>query len=586
MSLGDDLLDAIVRAPDDPAARLVYADHRLGIAANDPHAELIVVQERLAELEATGLWRDAFSAEAQTLRDREKAIIRVLEAELDLPLVLASWRRGFVEKLTLSYASPGNLAKRIEHPVFRAVRALHFRNPDIDLQPILARVRPTVRRIEGSFTESHLHSLGEIAEVRVPIASAVTALRSFTQLERLELTEREFIVPDEIQRDLAWGYRAARRAAQDAAEEFATAERDRLIDAFDKLPLVKDLVLETRAPLGPEVVASLSKYRGRSHLQSVRFNAGNERIAMTLIGLGAGFEHVRFEALRDSDREIAARAETNLGDLDSHFGRMTEAAKHYDDAYCFSEGQYPGIAERFSRCSSRKITDPDPARDGLLHRVPALLRWGQIDRVLAVAPNHTGAWALEGFRRRDDFEFDEAEAAFVRALEDTPDASSLAKAYAIMLEDPPAALAHLNHVAPGAHANVLFACVQALQSQPEIALGLLRDDRDPYARLAVGLLERQCGRNLRGREVWQELVPVPADNVDPARWVITFLAASLASSEPYAKRRAFHDWLATAEPRRPAAALLFDPIIRVANKVMPQVDLTMVSREVDRLRGA
>lgn len=591
MSLGDDLLDAIVRAPDDPAARLVYADHRLGFSANDPHAELIIVQERLAELEATRLWRDTFSSEAQSLRDREKKLVASLEEKLDLPAGLATWRRGFVDRLALDFAAPANLAKRIDHPVFRVVRALHFRSPDIPLSPILANVRPTVRRIEGNFSETQRYALDAITEMRVPIERAVAATRDVARLERLELTEGELERPSDVRRELAWGYRAARRAAEAAAQELADAQRDRLVDSFDKLPAVTHLVLETTAPLEPAVLSALSRYRGCRELVSLRLHAGHDRAGKLLVALGAPYSNVRFDAILDSDREIAAKAEVNLAEVDMHHSRAAEAANRYDDAHCFCEGRYPGIVPLYERAAraagaTRQLTDPDPARDGLLHRVPALLRWGQIDRVLAVAPNHAGAWALDGFRHRDDFELDEAEEAFARALEDEADGASLAKAYAIMLEDAPAALAILNHVAPSAHANVLFACVQALQSQPEIALGLLRDSRDSFARLAVGLLERQCGRNLRGRETWQELVHIPEGETSFERWVITFFAATLASAEPYQKRRAFHDWLATTEPRRPIAALLFDPLIRVANKVMPQVDATMVSREVDRLRGA
>ena len=60
----------------------------------------------------------------------------------------------------------------------------------------------------------------------------------------------------------------------------------------------------------------------------------------------------------------------------------------------------------------------------------------------------------------------------------------------------------------------------------------------------------------------------------------------LTSYDPYSRRRAFHDWLDTLEARRPKAYLVFDALSRVANKVMPQVDLMLIGREVDRLRGA
>jgi hypothetical protein len=320
-------------------------------------------------------------------------------------------------------------------------------------------------------------------------------------------------------------------------------------------------------------------------------HAAHDAAPKALIGLGAPFRSVQFEMLRDPDREIAARGEANIGDVCLHFGRPAEAANHFDDAFCFCEGKYPGVAARFEEASraarsKRQLTDPDPRRDGLLHRVPALMRWGQLDRVLAVAPQHRGAWAIKALRHREDFELEDAEEAFAQALAGERDAPMLAKAYALMLEDPPEALAVLNHVEPGAHANLLFACIHALQSRPEIALGLLRYSADPLARLATGLLERQCGHGVRAREIWSELFRVPDDNADPARWVVTFFAATLAANEPYHKRRAFHEWLAAAEPRRPAPALVFDPLIRVGNTVMPQVDLTMVSREVDRLRGA
>lgn len=573
MSVGDDLLDAIAAAPDDPAARLVYADHRLGFYQSDAHGELIVVQERLAELEATGLWRDRFSVETETLRARETSLISAVSLALDVRNLDATWRRGFIETLSVSAFTPGYIGARIHHPAFRVVRTLRFHGPDVSLSGLEDVLAATVRRVEDDHQGRSLSRLPRIDEVRTMLGPTERAF-DLPRLERLELYDLDRGYGDDHER-----------------EEDALQYQRELVRLMPQLPPVRHLVIETRYPLTRATVAAFSQYRYPEALESLVLHAAGEDVHRTLAGLGPPFHHVRLEPLPLRDPDLAARAHANIAHARFEAGRFAEAARHYDEALTLAEGRYPGVAAAYDEAARaagirRRPTDPDPARDGLADRVPALLRWRQIDRVLAAAPNHRGAWALEGLRRRADLELDEAEDAFRRALDGEENAEALAKAYAVMLEDPPAALASLNRAAPGLEANVLFACIHALQSKPEIALGLLRDDPEPLARLAVGIFERQRGEPAVGRELWHELARVPYGALDPARWVITVFAATLASNDAYHRRRAFHDWLEKAAWHRPRAHLVFDALVRVAGHVMPQVDTTIVSREVDRLRGA
>lgn len=560
MSLEDDLFDAILAAPDDPAPRLVYADYRLGRYAHDAHAELIIVQERLAALEATGLWRDAFSDEAEHLRARERDLITAVTRSFDRTLV-ATWRRGFVDTLPLDSYAPRHLAPKMHYPPFRIVRAIRLTSSEVDIAPIAEALAPMVRRVEDDFDGVTLAALPHIDEVRTMAHTTGTALGGLRELRRLELYE------------------------PDAAEPRAIAQ------AIPRLPPVKHLVLDTSAPLGPETIAALAHYRYPKSLASIALRAGGEGAERALIGLGSLYSHLEFMPRPERDPDLEARSNANIAHAYFAFDRHEAAAHHYDDAFCLSKGRYPGIADRYAEAATaagiaRRLTDPDPARDGLRHRLPMLLRWGQIDRVLAAAPNHRGSWALAGLRYRDDFELDDAESAFARALEGEEDAGALAKAYALLLEDPPAALAILSRDAPSPHAKLLASCIHALESKPESALGLLRGELGPLVRLASGLFERQRGDVERSRDTWRVLAQHPGDETDPAEWVIAIFAATLVANDPYRWRRAFHDRLETAAPRAPSPALLFDPLLRVASLVMPQVDSTMVRREVDRLRGA
>jgi tetratricopeptide (TPR) repeat protein len=284
-------------------------------------------------------------------------------------------------------------------------------------------------------------------------------------------------------------------------------------------------------------------------------------------------------------------------------GRPAEARAHFDDAYALSAGRFAEARKGFEATGApRLITDPDPDRDGDILRVPALLNWSRlagerndaelaaslIDRVLAASPNHAGAWAMRGLRLRADLDLDldGAAEAFVRALtaeREDDDSEALARAFALAEDDAEESLSLLR--------SSVGDCLEKRVLEAALLNGTDPEGNHPIIELTRGLLLREKGKGAEGRNHWIVLARVQPDPALPLTdqaisYVSSFFGAVLAPAEPFPIRRAFHTWLDRNAPLQPMSMLVFDPLIHLAKRLMPNVNITTVEREIDRLRGA
>lgn len=155
---------AISRAPDDPAAYLVYADWLQ--QHGEPRGELIVVQRALA-----GAPRDAalLAREAALFAEHGERLLGPLALLADAKLV---WYCGFVRVLdlraslaeagpaSLAEAGPAPLAALLGHPSLQFVHRLAYvAGPETPLAPLAEHAPPTLRWLELSGDAERLREL-------------------------------------------------------------------------------------------------------------------------------------------------------------------------------------------------------------------------------------------------------------------------------------------------------------------------------------------------------------------------------------------------------------------------------------------
>jgi uncharacterized protein (TIGR02996 family) len=608
---GENLLEAIAAAPDDPGPRLVYADQ----CTDEAHGELIVVQHRLADIEKTRSWSAMYSAEAHRLRVRERTLIRALLEKLDIPAALVTFMFGFVHTLKLDYGTPANLAKRLSHPIFRAVRVLSFESYAVKLEPIL-EMAPwflrCVHRLEGIFHKEEVQLVrGTLNEMRVGAdrwISLPEILQRTPSLRQLVLSESKYVPNEQEARELSWGMSAARRAVSTAEEQHSRNEHSsiaRILQQWTRdYPTVEHLVIETLVPLRPAVIGTVGSHLmlREGGLRKVTLHCGSDEAAIALKKEASNLKKMDLTpqpTVLEGGAETHAKQHLAIAQTYLAMGRPSDARAHFDDAYALSAGRFAEARKGFEATGApRLITEPDPDRDGDIKRVPALLNWSRltkdenlttalIDRVLATAPNHAGAWAMRGLALRSEFDLDGAAEAFARALapehEQEADSQNLARAFALAEEDPDEALSVLKSVVRGdcLEKATLEASLRGIDSKID----------HPIIQLVHGLLLRERGKGAEGRNYWivlARVTPNPAlPLIDQATsYVSSFFGAVLAPAEPFPIRRAFHKWLDQNGPLQPMSMLVFDPLVSMARRLMPNVDVTTVEREINRLRGA
>jgi uncharacterized protein (TIGR02996 family) len=175
MAKDDGLLAAILDAPDDDAARLVYADW-LEEHGEQPRADFIRVQCTLARLDV----EDPYGKEHQRLEKRQEALLRKHQREWLAPLKglahKCTFRRGFVEEATLSARVFLGKAKAL----FALTPLRRVDLTEVD-DPEAVAASPFLRRLTGL-------SISDEGSVSDDLAEALARSRHVAGLTRLELT--------------------------------------------------------------------------------------------------------------------------------------------------------------------------------------------------------------------------------------------------------------------------------------------------------------------------------------------------------------------------------------------------------------
>lgn len=141
---------AVVDAPDDKGARLVYADFLL--EESDPRGTFITLQ-------CGPQTRETRSTCKQLLTEHEATWLGELGAVI--PKKGRKWRQGFLEVCDAVFKHPGQLEDLLSHPAWRTIRDLEVRInttfqpselPWVQLLPVL----PGLRRMRGIKTGAKL----------------------------------------------------------------------------------------------------------------------------------------------------------------------------------------------------------------------------------------------------------------------------------------------------------------------------------------------------------------------------------------------------------------------------------------------
>jgi uncharacterized protein (TIGR02996 family) len=516
MTSDRELLAAIQAAPDDPAPRLVYADHLLARRADDPHAELINVMHRLAPIDWPERWENHFSPDRMPLRRRMKELLIELNTPIGPSLSERNWKLGFVDTLAM-----GSQSLDLANPIFAVVRGLQVPYLDEELGPVRA-IAHQIRRLEYFFGAKHLEACPNVREVVLPVSHVTAILGRRFESVKLFTSLRERDTPSDV---LQW---------------------------IPRLGAIDHLSLETDTPVSPAIIDALAAHEG---INSVQLNLGSSEALRAIQRNARAFTRIAPQKEPFSEKAALnhfAIANAYLEMVD----RQAEAIFHFKEAYVLSAGKLAQIGVMIA-----DLDTANPEYDGTVARVPSLLMLGYIDRVLAAAPNHRGAWAMKAIRELDPKAAIEP---YTRALgsERLGRAFAMQDASAIEPNDP----------------------FDALMLQ-NVLRGRIPDGRrSPLDVIARGLFEVRSGATLEGERAWESLLGgVPLEGGDA--WLGRVLAATLLGVDPGPYQSGFRGWIATNQRIEPQPHLAFEVVLRLAKQVLPEVDLRPVAREIDRLRA-
>jgi uncharacterized protein (TIGR02996 family) len=278
----DELLAAIVAAPDDDRPRLVYADWL--VERGDPRGELIRVQCELARIEAT----DEGVARVRRLQSRQSALLKAHEAEWTAGLPSTATylhRRGLVELVRANDPSDFGAA-RARAPL---VRALHTSRPD-----------PLRLENEQAIEELTLEDQGLVK---------IAAVACLPKLRRLTLPEKG-LVSDAL----------AAAVSPRPLEELALGIHTWAASAADRTgpPLVglEELALEHSEIMADDVL-HLATVLPRLSSLDVAANYGHNGLARldlcSLLEALPALRRLRLSKMKVTDAQVAQLAASPLG---------------------------------------------------------------------------------------------------------------------------------------------------------------------------------------------------------------------------------------------------------------------------------
>jgi uncharacterized protein (TIGR02996 family) len=166
----EELLEAVLDAPDDDAPRLVYADALLD--RGDPRGELIVAQLQLARERMVEARRLELEAAAQKLVREHTARLGAAYAELNAGFM---FRRGFVEQLTAPARALLGSAAFARLMTHEPVRELMLLEVDDDAAEEIAAL-PLMRRIVHLGCRGSLGARGAKVLAEAPTLAGLRAL--------------------------------------------------------------------------------------------------------------------------------------------------------------------------------------------------------------------------------------------------------------------------------------------------------------------------------------------------------------------------------------------------------------------------
>lgn len=421
-----ELLDAIARSPDDDGPRLVYADALS--TENDPFGELIVLSQRLHSMTT---WREARSVDAERFRQREGDLIGALATRMKLAREVLHFDRGFVRTLAIDGVHGFDVAAK--DPAMHIVDGLRFTlTSNID-EFVACPIAPKIRRLEWLADAAGIEQLSQVTTL-TDVTVSVRTLKTIASLplERLVLDSTN---RDDLRTTLEW-----------------------LIGV--DLPKLHTLVVRSRDGLDTELVELLVGARVLPQLKELSINAWDDEAPAAFRRHKKAFEHVRLLPSRYADTTRTRRALDGvpLGLALLEMGRIEEATRFLYDGHLV-EWDRADVREGLRRCGV-DVEDSHPY-DAEIESVLGLFNWAvrtrpqsqarTLDRILAVAPDHAGAWAERGQMLLDDYDPD-AGPAIARAITLEPfhlgfaagdeggDISALATAHAVLSDDPESAL--------------------------------------------------------------------------------------------------------------------------------------------------
>jgi uncharacterized protein (TIGR02996 family) len=258
MKTDDQLLAAVLSAPDDDAPRLVYAD-RL-IQAGDPYGEYIAC---------------AIAGKTDRAYELERAYRRTWLHPLCRATQLGEgsfvFGRGFVEDVSLSLGSMPALAAILRLAPVRRLRLSSMLGLDWIETPGLERIRSlTVGMVDLPFGDAHATALGARAVALEELIVAPTsvsalgtgALARLPQLRRLELSGGEL--------DDGAGDGLARAPALEVLELRSTQLGVGTLGALGAAPRLASLSVQLREPMFAAAAGAFESWRAPMRLRSLR----------------------------------------------------------------------------------------------------------------------------------------------------------------------------------------------------------------------------------------------------------------------------------------------------------------------------